>query len=181
MVGEQKLSLFRPVYPNYAAVARPADEAGQCRLDWHESTDDLRYGGRWERIRHEFSGDGIFALMPPALVSDKFVERLPNDRFDTWLSLLREFSDSNDDLVRRASVLVEYALSGNFLPDARLALETITKEEIGGCNDPSTLFTAGAATCPTATTLSSARPAIHSERSEIFESPVGRGRIPIRY
>ena len=61
-MGEQKLGLFRLVYPTYATVDRPADEAGQCRLDWHEFTDDLRYGARWERIRHEFGGDGIFAL-----------------------------------------------------------------------------------------------------------------------
>ena len=45
-VGEQKLALFRLVHPVYATVDRPADAPGQCRLDWHEFTDDLRYSGR---------------------------------------------------------------------------------------------------------------------------------------
>jgi hypothetical protein len=139
-VGEQKLALFRLLYPAYAAVPRPADHNGQCGLDWHDFTDDLRYGGRWDRIRHEFGGDGIFVLMPPALVSDRFVNRLPNDRFDTWLALLREFNDPDRDLVRGASAMLEYALSGNALPDARLALETIAEDDIAACDNASALL-----------------------------------------
>jgi hypothetical protein len=117
-------------------------------LDWHEFRDDLRYDSRWERIRHEFGNDGIFALMPPSLISDRFVERLLNDRFDTWLSLVREFNDLNCDLVRKASVLVDYALSGNILPDARLTLETIAEQEIGGYDSASTLFDGWSSTLP---------------------------------
>jgi hypothetical protein len=78
--------------------------------------------------------------MPPSVVSDRFVERLPNDRFDTWLSLAREFNDPDRDLVRRASVLVDYALSGNSLPDTRLTLEIITEEEISRYDNASVLL-----------------------------------------
>jgi hypothetical protein len=69
-VGEQKLWLFQFLYPSHAAVHRPADNPGQCRLDWHEFTNDLRYGNRWERIRNTLGGDGAFALMPPSIISN---------------------------------------------------------------------------------------------------------------
>jgi len=65
-VGQQKLRLFRTVYPAYSAVRRPADHPGPCRSDWYEFTGDLRHGSRWERIRNAFGGDGILALMPPS-------------------------------------------------------------------------------------------------------------------
>ena len=78
--------------------------------------------------------------MPPSVVSDRFVERLPNDRFDTWLSLVREFNDPDRDLVYRASVLVDYALSGNALPDTKLTLEIIAEEEIGRYDNASVLL-----------------------------------------
>jgi hypothetical protein len=170
-VGEQKLGLFRLIYPAYATVDRPADDTGQCRLDWHEFTDDLRYGGRWERIRHEFGGDGIFALMPPSVVSDRFVERLPNDRFDTWLSLAREFNDPDRDLVRRASVLVDYALSGNSLPDTRLTLEIIAEEEIGRYDNASVLLDGWSSALPDGTNIIASTPDnAFGEFEEFFSS-----------
>lgn len=169
-VGEQKLGLFHLIYPAYATVDRPADDAGQCRLDWHEFTDDLRYGSRWERIRHEFGGDGIFVLMPPSLISDRFVERLPNDRFDTWLSLVREFNDPNRDLVCRASVLVDCALSGNSLPATRLTLETIAEEEIGGYDNASTLLDGWSSAVPGDHIVASTPDDAFGEFEEFFSS-----------
>jgi hypothetical protein len=179
-VGEQKLALFRLIYPAYAAVGRPADDTGQCRLDWHEFTDDLRYGGRWERIRHEFGGDGIFALMPPSLVSDRFVERLPNDRFDVWLSLVREFNDPNRDLVRSASVLVDYALSGSSLPDTRLTLETIAEEEIGRHDNASALLDGWSSALPDRSDFIASTPDdAFGDFEEFFSSQLAEGELAL--
>ena len=91
--------------------------------------------------------------MPPSVVSDRFVERLPNDRFDTWLSLVREFNDPDRDLVRRASVLVDYALSGNSLPDTRLTLEIIAEEEIGRYDNASVLLDGWSSALPDGTNI----------------------------
>ena len=144
-VGKHKVWLFHLLYPNHAGVHRPAehrtaDDSGQCRLDWHEFTDDLRYGSRWQRIRDTFGGEGVFALIPPSIISNRFVERLQNDRFDSWLSLVQEFNAPNCELVRKASIMVDYALSGNSLPNAKLRLEMVEEVEIGICNDFSTLL-----------------------------------------
>ena len=144
-VGEQKLWLFHLLYASHVGVHRPAehhtaDDSGQCRLDWHEFTDDLRYGSRWQRIRDTFGGEGVFALMPPSIISNRFVERLQNDHFDSWLSLVQEFMAPDCELVRKASILMDHVLSGNSLPKAKLRLEMVEEVEIGTCNDFSTLL-----------------------------------------
>ena len=139
-VGKHKVWLFHLLYPDHAAVHRPADDSGQCRSDWHEFTDDLRYGNRWERIRDTFGGEGVLALMPPSIISNRFLERLPNDRFDTWLSLVQEFNAPGCELVRKASILMDHALSGSSLPNAKLRLEMIEEVEIGTCSDFSALL-----------------------------------------
>ena len=135
-VGEQKLWLFHLLYPSHAAVHRPGDDSGQCSLDWHEFTDDLR----WERISDTFGGEGVFALIPPSIICNRFVERLPNERFDSWLSLVQEFHAPDCELVHRASILVDHALLGSSLPNAKLQVEMIEEVEIGTCNDFSTLL-----------------------------------------
>jgi hypothetical protein len=49
----------------------------------------LQYGERWARLRGE-CGPGIFALLPSAVVTNRWVEQaLSVTQFDAWLSVLR--------------------------------------------------------------------------------------------
>ena len=92
-------------------------------------------------------------------------------RFDTWLSLAREFNDPDHDLVRRASVLVDYALSGNSLPDTRLTLEIIAEEEIGRYDNASVLLDGWSSALPDGTNIIASTPDdAFGEFEEFFSS-----------
>jgi hypothetical protein len=115
--------------------------------------------------------------MPPSLISDRFVERFPNNRFDTWLWLVREFNDPNRDLVCRASVLVDCALSGNSLPTTRLTLETIA-EEISGYDNASTLLGGWSSTLPDGNDIVAGTPNdAFGEFGELFSSQRAEGEL----
>jgi len=62
----------------------------------------LQYGERWARLRHEF-GPGIFALLPGAVVTNRWVEQeLSATQFDAWLSVLRRHNPPDALIVERA-------------------------------------------------------------------------------
>lgn len=100
----------------------------------------LQYGERWARLRREF-GPGIFALLPSAVVTNRWIEQeLSVTQFDAWLSVLRRHNPPDPLIVERAWYLVEEALSGRPPPE-RLRLEDASSADLGRvCRDPSILL-----------------------------------------
>lgn len=100
----------------------------------------LQYGERWARLRREF-GPGIFALLPSAVVTNRWIEQeLSVTQFDAWLSVLRRHNPPDPLIVERAWYLVEEALSGR-PPPKRLRLEDASSADLGrDCRDPSILL-----------------------------------------
>lgn len=100
----------------------------------------LQYGERWARLRRDF-GPGIFALLPSAVVTNRWIEQeLSVTQFDAWLSVLRRHNPPDPLIVERAWYLVEEALSGR-PPPKRLRLEDASSADLGrDCRDPSILL-----------------------------------------
>jgi hypothetical protein len=100
----------------------------------------LQYGERWARLRREF-GPGLFALLPNAVVTNRWVEQeLSITEFDAWLSVLRRHNPPDPLIVQRAWYLVEEALSGRPPPE-RLRLEDTSFADLGrDYHDPSILL-----------------------------------------
>jgi hypothetical protein len=100
----------------------------------------LQYGERWARLRREF-GPGIFALLPSAVVTNRWIEQeLSVTQFDAWLSVLRRHNPPDPLIVERTWYLVDEALSGR-PPPKRLRLEDASFTDLGrDCRDPSILL-----------------------------------------
>jgi hypothetical protein len=89
----------------------------------------LQYGERWGRLRREF-GSGVFALLPSAVVTNRWVEQgLSATQFDAWLRLLKRYNPPDPAIVERAWYLVDEALSGR-QPPQRLRLEDISLTDL---------------------------------------------------
>lgn len=89
----------------------------------------LQYGERWGRLRREF-GPGVFALLPSAVVTNRWVEQgLSATQFDAWLRLLKRRNPPDPVIVRQAWYLVDEALSGR-PPPRRLRLEDTSLTDI---------------------------------------------------
>ncbi|KAM0714673.1 hypothetical protein Q7P37_003052 [Cladosporium fusiforme] len=95
----------------------------------------LQYGERWGRLRRDF-GPGIFALLPSAVVTNRWVEQeMSATQFDAWLRILRRYNPPKQAIVDRVWWLVNEALSGRQPPE-RLRLEDAPLSELSrGCRD----------------------------------------------
>ncbi len=100
----------------------------------------LRYGERWSRLRREF-GAGILALLPRAVISNRWVEQtLKTAQFDAWLNVLRRHNCPGSLIVVRAGELIERALTGEE-PPTQLRQESSSFADIArDCRDPALLL-----------------------------------------
>lgn len=100
----------------------------------------LQFGERWARLRREF-GRGIFALLPDAVVTNRWIEQtLSATQFDTWLNILKRHNRPDDEIVERVARLVEQALGGS-RPPTRLRLEGASHADVArDYRDPALLL-----------------------------------------
>jgi hypothetical protein len=121
------LCLFRAIHPEHAEIERP-DEATKSVAfdDWQRLRDRLREGGRWLDIRDLFGGAGAFLALPSQCVSDRYVQKMQAEKFDSWLLLLDVAWRALDAHARLTlNELVRMSLAGQPLPEALLVLETL--------------------------------------------------------
>jgi hypothetical protein len=121
------LRLFRAIHPEHTTIERP-DEATKsvAHDDWQRLRDRLREGRRWLDIRDLFGGAGAFLALPSQCVSDRYVQKMQAEKFDSWLLLLDVAWRALDAYARLTlNELVRMSLAGQPLPEAFLALETL--------------------------------------------------------
>lgn len=83
-------------------------------------------GRRWLDIRDRFGGAGAFLALPPQCVSDRYVQKMPIERFGCWLRLLDVAWQALGDHARLTlNELVRMSLAGQPLPGGSLALEML--------------------------------------------------------
>jgi hypothetical protein len=124
---DAKLHLFRAIHPEYDAIERP-DKAKKSVVlsDWKRLGDRLGEGRRWLDIRERFGGAGAFLALPPQCVSDRYVQKMPKERFGSWLGMLDVAWRALDDHARLAlNELARMSLAGKPLPEGLLALEML--------------------------------------------------------
>jgi hypothetical protein len=124
---DAKLHLFRAIHPEHATIERP-DKAKKSVVlsDWKRLGDRLGEGRRWLDIRDLFGGAGAFLALPPQCVSDRYVQKMPMERFGSWLRLLGVAWRALDDHARLTlNELARMSLAGQPLPEGFLALEML--------------------------------------------------------
>lgn len=113
------------------AEAHPTLDAdgGEYRRHKARFKRQLQFGERWARLRREF-GRGIFALLPDAVVTNRWIEQtLSATQFDTWLNILKRHNRPDTEIVKRVALLVEQALGGS-RPPTRLRLEGASHADV---------------------------------------------------
>ena len=124
---DANLHLFRAIHPEHATIERP-DRAKKSTVlsDWKRLSDRLGEGRRWLDIRDCFGGAGAFLALPPQCVSDRYVQKMPIERFGSWLRLLDVAWRALDDhATMTLNELVRMSLAGQPLPEGFLALEML--------------------------------------------------------
>lgn len=122
-----KLRLFRAIHPEHATIERPDKAKNDVVLsDWKRLSDRLAEGSRWIDIRDGFGGAGAILALPPQCVSDRYVQKMPIDRFGSWLRLLDVAWRALDDHARLTlNELVRMSLAGQPLREGSLQLEML--------------------------------------------------------
>lgn len=100
----------------------------------------LQFGERWARLRREF-GRGIFALLPDAVVTNRWIEQtLSAAQVDSWFNILKRHNRPDAEIVERVARLVEQALGGS-RPPTRLRLEDASHADVArDYRDPALLL-----------------------------------------
>jgi hypothetical protein len=121
------LRLFRAIHPEYATIERPDKaENSVIRSDWKRLSDRLAEGKRWLDIRDRFGGAGVFLVLPPQCVSDRYVQKMTIEKFNSWLRLLDVVWRALDEHARLTlNELVRMSLTGQPLPEVSLPLEML--------------------------------------------------------
>jgi hypothetical protein len=121
------LRLFRAIHPEHAMIERPDEATKSVALDyWQRLRDRLREGRRWLDIRDLFGGAGAFLALPSQCVSDRYIQKMQVEKFESWLLLLDVAWRALDAHARLTlNELVRMSLAGQPLPEAFLALETL--------------------------------------------------------
>jgi hypothetical protein len=122
---DAKLRLFHAIHPEHDTIEKPDKSKESVVLsDWKRLDDRLREGRRWLDIRERFGGAGAFLALPPQCVSDRYVQKMPIERFGSWLRLLDVAWQALGDHARLTlNELVRMSLAGQPLPGDSLALE----------------------------------------------------------
>jgi hypothetical protein len=124
--GDTNLKLFRAIFPDHSAVERPEDKATNpaASQDWFRLRNRLNEGRAWLEVRDLFGGNGAFLALPPQCVPGSYVSRITAKNFGPLLGLLDVAWRALDNGARwTMDALVRYALTGQPLPIAELALE----------------------------------------------------------
>jgi hypothetical protein len=121
------LRLFRAIHPEHATIERLDEATKSVALDdWQRLRDRLREGRRWLDIRDLFGGAGAFLALPSQCVSDRYIQKMQVEKFESWLLLLDVAWRALDVHARLTlNELVRMSLAGQPLPEAFLALETL--------------------------------------------------------
>jgi hypothetical protein len=108
-------------------IEKPDEATNSVALDdWQRLRDRLREGRRWLDIRELFGGVGAFLALPSQCVSDRYVQKMQAEKFDSWLLLLDVAWRALDAHARLTlNELVRMSLAGQPLPEAFLALEML--------------------------------------------------------
>lgn len=88
----------------------------------------LAYGRKWGMLEEEF-GIGIFAMLPATGISNTWVERMPVQRLQAWIAMLRTCYPCLHVICVIASSWVRSLLSDEAPPHTRLALENTQDDE----------------------------------------------------
>jgi hypothetical protein len=110
--------------------------------DWKRLGDWLGEGSRWLDIRDRFGGAGAFLALPSQCVSDRYVQKMPMERFGSWLRLLDVAWRALDDHARLTlNELTRMSLAGQPLPEGFLALEMLEEGTDTALTSLSGMFT----------------------------------------
>lgn len=126
LARDANLKLFHAIFPHHSMVQRPEEETDKSTVsqDWLRLRNRLNEGRAWLQVRDLFGGNGAFLALPPQSVPDSHVSRITAKHFGPLLGLLDVAWRALDDGARRTmDALVRFALTGQPLPEAALALE----------------------------------------------------------
>jgi hypothetical protein len=92
------LRLFRAIHPEHAMIEKPDEATKSVALDdWQRLRDRLREGRRWLDIRDLFGGVGAFLALPSQCVSDRYVQKMQAEKFDSCTKLVATSTQREED------------------------------------------------------------------------------------
>jgi hypothetical protein len=118
--------LFKLLYKRHR-THHGATKQSAPRL-WEQFVQSLEHGKRWNQLQESLGG-GIFAVLPQRGIPNSWIERLPKEKYSTWIEMVKTCNPEGVKLGDAAKPYFISCMMGNPAPLWKLGLEMVVDWE----------------------------------------------------